>query len=100
MRVLVGQRRGIATGVPFLATGRAGVAADAGVEVDHQPELLVGFSRQRGHATASGSVANCGRSGSKRGAVSPCSSAAAFSMVTRRSYQAAWPVIGSLLEKR
>ena len=40
--VLVGQRRGIAAGVPLLAACRAGLAADAGVEIDHQPELLCG----------------------------------------------------------
>ena len=40
--VLVGQRRGIAAGVPLLAACRAGLAADAGVEIDHQAELLAG----------------------------------------------------------
>ena len=40
--VLVGQRRRIAAGVPFLAARRAGLTADAGVEIDHQAELLVG----------------------------------------------------------
>src|SRR5690606_4703813 len=34
--LFVGQRPGDAAGVPFLAAGRAGVAAHAGVEVDHQ----------------------------------------------------------------
>ena len=38
--------------------------------------------------------------GSKRGEVSAASCGAAFSMRTLRSYQAAWPVTGSLLEKR
>src|SRR3712207_8679412 len=43
--VQVGQRRGVAGGVPLLAVGRAGLAADAGVQVDdqrseeHTPEL-------------------------------------------------------------
>src|SRR5690606_38080551 len=46
---LVGQRPGDAAGVPFLAAGRAGVAADAGIEVDHQPEFLLRWRRQRGH---------------------------------------------------
>src|ERR1700690_4102804 len=49
----VGQRRRIAAAVPFLARGRAGMAADSATE--------------------------------------------AFSTRTRRSYQAAWPVIGSAL---
>ena len=98
--VLVGQRRRIAAGVPLLAACRAGVTADAGVEIDHQAELLFGVRRQRSHGTASALAANRAGSGSKRGEVSPCSSAAAFSMLTRRSYQAACPVIGSLLEKR
>ena len=34
------QRRRMAAGVPFLAVHRAGVTTDAGVEVDHQAELL------------------------------------------------------------
>ena len=38
--MLVGQRRAIAAGVPFLAADHAGVAADADVEVDDQAELL------------------------------------------------------------
>jgi len=39
-------------------------------------------------------------SGSKRGEVCFESCAAALLMRTLRSYQAAWPVTGSLLEKR
>src|SRR5690606_11692353 len=58
VRTFVGQRPGDAAGVPFLAAGRAGMAADAGVEVDHQPELLLRWRRQCGHlrmrCTASG----------------------------------------------
>src|SRR3546814_1726062 len=51
VRLLVGQRPGDAAGVPFLAAGRAGVAADTGVQVDHQPELDLRRRRQRGHGT-------------------------------------------------
>src|SRR3546814_14759093 len=51
VRLLVGQRPGDAAGVPFLAAGRAGVAADAGVQVDHQPELDLRRRRQRGHGS-------------------------------------------------
>ncbi len=40
VRVLVGQCRAVAAGVPFLAAHHAGMAADADVEVDDQPELL------------------------------------------------------------
>ena len=100
--ILVGERLRITAGVPFLAARRAGVTADAGVEIDHQPELPGSLLRQRRHATVSSSVlaASGGLVGSKRGEVSWASSGAAFSMLTRRSYHAAWPVMGSLLEKR
>ena len=36
--VLVGERRRMAAGVPFLTSDHAGLAANAGVEVDHQAE--------------------------------------------------------------
>ena len=38
--IFIGQRRGIALRVPFLAGGRAGLTADASVEVDDEAELL------------------------------------------------------------
>src|SRR5690606_27145450 len=38
VRVLIGQRRRIAARVPLLAADHARLAADAGVEVDHQAE--------------------------------------------------------------
>ena len=41
IRVLVRERRRIAAGVPFLAVDRAGVAADAGVEIDDSPRFTV-----------------------------------------------------------
>lgn len=40
IRVLITERRGITTGVPFLATCRAGLAANAGVQVDDQSKFL------------------------------------------------------------
>ncbi|GGC27376.1 hypothetical protein GCM10011504_01960 [Siccirubricoccus deserti] len=48
----VGQRRAVAAGVPFLAVGGAGLAADTGVEVDDEAELLLagGDFGQAGHA--------------------------------------------------
>src|SRR5690606_444161 len=49
--LFVGERPGDAAGVPFLAAGRAGMAADAGVEVDHQPHLLLRRRRQCGHGS-------------------------------------------------
>ena len=45
VRIVVRQRRVMAARVPFLAVHRAGVAADAGVEVDDEAELF--RSRQR-----------------------------------------------------
>ena len=38
----VGERRHVAAGVPFLAARHAGLAADAGVEVDDEAELFLG----------------------------------------------------------
>ena len=61
VRVLVDQRPGDAAGVPLLARDRAGMAADAGVQVDDEAELARRWRRQRGHGTASGD------SGQKRG---------------------------------
>ena len=40
MRILVGERGGVSGGVPFLAADRAGMAAHAGVEIDHQPRAI------------------------------------------------------------
>src|SRR5262249_31149401 len=42
VRILIGQGSGIAGRVPLLAARRTGMAADAGVEVDHQPEFFSG----------------------------------------------------------
>ncbi len=39
--VEIGQRPHMAAGIPFLACRRAGVAADADVEIDDEPELLL-----------------------------------------------------------
>ena len=90
------------------------MAADADVEVDDEAELLLAgaareavigwlpararsfgavaqdVGRARHDAAAAGSGANCG-------SVTPASPVGAFSMRTRRSYQAAWPVTGSAL---
>ena len=50
----IGQRRRMAAGVPFLARGGAGVAADAKIEIDDEAELgLAGRGgRQAGHRSA------------------------------------------------
>ena len=99
--VLIRERRGVAPVVPFLAARRAGLAPDAGVEIDHQPKLLRRRLGKRGHGPAPLTAAATGwGSGSKRGEVSAGSCAPAFSIRTLRSYQAACPVTGSLLEKR
>ncbi len=39
--VEIGQRPHVAAGIPFLASRRAGVAADADIEIDDEPELLL-----------------------------------------------------------
>src|SRR5690606_32008398 len=50
--IVVRQRTGYAAGVPFLAGDRTSMAADTGVEIDHQAELpAVSSLRQIGHAT-------------------------------------------------
>ena len=77
--VEIAQRADHAAAVPFLTRHRAGMTADAGIEVDHQTELL---GRRRG-----------GQAGHWSGAL-------AISRRTRRSYHAAWPVTGSALAKR
>src|SRR5205814_9662805 len=43
--VEIGQRSHVAAGIPFLASRRAGVAADADVEIDDQPQLLLARPR-------------------------------------------------------
>src|SRR5690348_10831746 len=48
--IVIRQRSEIAAIVPFLAGDRASVAADADVEVDHQPELLFRWRGQGRHA--------------------------------------------------
>src|SRR4029077_13972068 len=55
IRVEIGQRPHMAGGIPFLAGRGAGLAADADVEVDDEPELLAVRPRlrQRGHCDAS-----------------------------------------------
>ena len=49
VRILVRQRSEVAALVPFLARDRAGVAADADIEIDYQAEFLRRGRRQRGH---------------------------------------------------
>ena len=39
--ILIGERAGLALGVPALAGDDAGMTAHAGVEVDHQTELFL-----------------------------------------------------------
>ena len=48
----IGQRRGMAGGVPLLAVYRAGVAADAGVEVDDEAEFFRAGRWDAGHGTS------------------------------------------------
>ena len=50
--VEIGQRPHMAAGIPFLAGSRTGLAADADVEVDDEPELFLARPRlrQRRHA--------------------------------------------------
>jgi hypothetical protein len=51
--VLIGQRRRVAAGVPFLAADHACLAADAGVEIDHQAKATGRRGRgQAGHRRA------------------------------------------------
>src|SRR6516162_4785070 len=68
--VLIRERGGVAAGVPFLAGGRAGVAAHAGIEVDDEAQLFRGRTGESGHrrppAPWSGGVM---ASGSNRGQV-------------------------------
>ena len=46
----IGERRGDAAGVPFLAVHRAGMTADADIEIDHQTETRrAARVRERGH---------------------------------------------------
>ena len=45
IRVEVAQRRGVAGGIPLLAVHRAGMAADAGVQVDDQAEFRWALAR-------------------------------------------------------
>src|SRR5204863_9042313 len=54
--VEIRQRRHVAAGVPFLAGGGAGVAADAQIEVDNEPEFFLAGMRPRqiGHAASPG----------------------------------------------
>src|SRR6185312_8433774 len=84
VRVLIGQWRRIAAGVPLLAARDAGMTADAGVEIDHQAELLFGGRRQFGHDIAPDLARARGSAciGSNCGALSPASFGAAFSMLT------------------
>src|SRR3546814_10085593 len=52
--VAVGQRRGVAGGVPFLAVDGAGMAADADIEGDDQAELhRAGIAWKAGHVSPS-----------------------------------------------
>ena len=49
VRIFIGQRSELAAVVPFLAGDRAGMAADAGVEVDDEAEFLRRRWRQHRH---------------------------------------------------
>src|SRR5688572_18156736 len=93
------ERRRIALRVPFLARRGAGLAADTGVEIDDKTELFLiglrGGKRRHARLPATSprrlfSTGNCGEL--------IASSSDAFSIRTRRSYHAAWPVTGSELE--
>ena len=94
--VTVGERSRIALRVPLLAGGGAGLATHAGVEVNDETQFfLVGLrSWERGHLRlrSFARTGNCGWLSADW--------SAALSTRTLRSYQAACPVTGSLLEKR
>jgi hypothetical protein len=45
IRMLIGQRRHMATGVPFLAIRRTGMAADTGIQINDKTKL---FGARRG----------------------------------------------------
>ena len=48
--ILVRQRRAITPGIPLLAVDDAGVATDADIEIDDQPELFsAAFGGKAGH---------------------------------------------------
>src|SRR5690348_5233950 len=109
----IGQRRHLAAAVPFLAVHRTGVTADANVEVDDQAELLCAWRRQARHRFASLRPRKCApyfriAAGAfrpaSRGSAGSCGDVSAWGCGTVlmrrtfRSYQAAWPVTGSLLE--
>ena len=51
--ILVRQRAAVAARVPFLAVHHAGMAAHAGVQVDHKAEFLLGRGGKLGHARIS-----------------------------------------------
>src|SRR6266571_2186863 len=106
------QRPGFAERVPLLAAHHAGVAPDAGIEIDDEPELLGARLRsgEAGHRPPPGAPGSMRASrtipggeamfGSRDtagncGSALPTSSGSAFSIRTRRSYHAAWPVTGS-----
>jgi hypothetical protein len=105
--ICIGERCGNPTTIPLLTTDRTGVAANAGVEIDYEAKLFCWrFCRKISHCpdlkftpyfriaglppgeTFPGNVSNCGQ-------LSAASSAVAFSIFTRKSNQAAWPVTGS-----
>src|SRR5262249_51916273 len=102
-----------AAAVPFLAVDGAGMATDADIEIDDEAQLLRGGRRQAGHRFASLRPRKCAPylriaagafspgsrgKGAACGEVSVWASLPALMRRTLRSYQAAWPVIGSLLE--
>src|SRR6185437_9363794 len=64
--IVIGQRTEVAAVIPFLARDRAGVAADADVEIDHQPELFFRWRGQARHACRSARVATTSLSCSAR----------------------------------
>src|ERR1700735_1525092 len=112
IRLIVRQRRGMATRVPFLAIHRASVAADTSIEIDDKAEFF--GSRQgvgnAGHCDVFPLLApkrrRLGWSGAKGGsiaagcgAVSSSVSGSQRAMFTVRSNQAAWPVTGSLFDR-
>ena len=107
--VPIGHRGGMAAGIPFFAIHRAGVTADADIQVDDQTELGCAWrGGQTGHcrsplapylkmASPRGTVATGVSAGNCGSEVSPGRSSVAFSTLTLRSNQAAWPVTGSAL---
>ena len=114
-RLVVGERpTDRRRSVPLLARGGAGVAADAGIQIDDEPAaLILGFlplailatrvvvaQDARGPHSASSRRSSSSRHRLEHSARSPSRPVAHCVTLTRRSNHAAWPVTGSELVRR